>query len=313
MSHSVASAAPYDEIFARIERRRIIVPAGFHMDSVGQLTRFDHMLPTAYVRRMRAEALKPYPMAPNPPPPENPHRYELGAVLYAALSSRDRFTMIELGAGIAPWCVTAACGLRALDPKPLLLVGVEAEPSRFAWMRQHLIDNDLNPDAHIQIQAAILPSDDWKPFALFPRGVPNFGGHRVVTDLAREHETSGVTESPHFDPGQDTFSLERIEAVTLEMVLDRLPAGPVDLVHMDIQGIEERVVAAAVGPLTERVRHLAIGTHSVAIDQGLRELLSGQGWTLHFALESLAMNHVGDAMVDLSMDDGFQHWINSRL
>lgn len=304
------STAAYEAIFARIERRRVMVPAGFHIDCVGTLTRFDHMLPTPYVRRMRAEVPKPYPMAPALPPPENPHRYEMGSVLDAALSARGRFTMIELGAGIGTWSVTAACGLRLLDPKPVLLVGVEAEPTRFAWMRQHLIDNGFDPAAHIQIQAAILPSDDWKPFVLFPRGTPDFGGHHIVSDLAREHETRGVTHSPHFDPAQDTFSLERVDAVTLEMVLDRLPPGPVDLVHMDIQGLEEGVIRAAIGPVTQRVRHLAIGTHGAAIDQGLRELLPRHGWILRFALEPKSINRVGEATVDLSTDDGFQHWVN---
>jgi FkbM family methyltransferase len=313
MTNATGAVTPYEEIFARIGLRRQEVPAGFHLDCVGSITRYDHMLPTPYVRRMRLETTEPRKTTAQVYPANNPHRYEMGAVLDAALSARGRFTMVELGAGIAPWCVIAACGLRLLDPKPCLLVGVEAEATRFRWMRQHLIDNGLDPDEHIQIRAAILPSDDPQPFVLFPRGSPDFGGHHVITDLTQENATRGVTQSPHFDPQADTYTLERVDVVTLEDVLARIPDPVVDLVHMDIQGLEERVLRAAIEPVTRRVRQLAIGTHGTAIDDALRVLMPQHGWELRFSLASRALNQVGDATVDLLKDDGFQHWINPAL
>jgi FkbM family methyltransferase len=262
---------------------------------------------------MRTETTAPRVTTAQVYPTDNPHRYEMGAVLDAALSARGRFTMVELGAGIGPWCVIAACGLRLLDPKPMLLVGVEAEATRFDWMKQHLIDNGLDPAEHMQIRAAILPSDDRKPFVLFPRGAPDFGGHHIVTDLNQENVTKGVTQSPHFSPDTDTFTLERVPVVTLEEILERIAEPVVDLVHMDIQGLEEKVLRAAIGPVTRRVRQLAIGTHGTVIDEALRDLLPRHGWVLRFNLESRALNKVGDATVDLLKDDGFQHWINPAL
>lgn len=313
MTEANLATKPYGAIFERIGIRRQQVPAGFHLDCTGSITRYDHMLPTPYVKRMRAEATAPRATVAQVYPENNPHRYEMGAVLDAALSARERFTMVELGAGIGPWCVIAACGLRLLDPKPVLLVGVEAEATRFAWMKQHLIDNGFDPAEHIQIRAAILPSDDPQSYVLFPRGSPEFGGHHIVTDMSQENVTRGVMHSPHFDPDQDTFTLERVDAVSLEQVLDRIPVPVVDLVHMDIQGLEERVLRAAIDPVNRRVRQMAIGTHGTEIDEALLDFLRGHGWELRFHLKSRAVNQVGEASVDLLKDDGFQHWINPAL
>jgi hypothetical protein len=42
------------------------------------------------------------------------------------------------------WAVAAAVLARRLRPRlPVTLVGIEAEPTHFAWMQQHFADNDL--------------------------------------------------------------------------------------------------------------------------------------------------------------------------
>ncbi|MDQ3378761.1 MAG: hypothetical protein M3546_00345 [Actinomycetota bacterium] len=68
-------------------------------------------------------------------------------VLEAVSNARDRFTMVELGAGWGRWLVNAAAALHhRSDDMAYCLVGVEAEPTHFRWLRQHMLDNAIEPD-----------------------------------------------------------------------------------------------------------------------------------------------------------------------
>ena len=59
--------------------------------------------------------------------------------------------MVELGAGWGRWLVDAWSVLKQIGKtdKGLLLVGVEAEPTHFEWMKQHFADNGLDVRADI--------------------------------------------------------------------------------------------------------------------------------------------------------------------
>src|SRR5262245_34029562 len=66
--------------------------------------------------------------------------YEWSSILEAVEAARGRFVMIELGAGYGRWLVNAALAARQRDLE-VELVGVEAEPTRIRWLREHLADN----------------------------------------------------------------------------------------------------------------------------------------------------------------------------
>ena len=63
--------------------------------------------------------------------------------------------LLELGAGWGRWIVNGVAALRAQRPLPYHVVGVEAEPTHFTWMRQHLADNDVDPRSATLIEAAV--------------------------------------------------------------------------------------------------------------------------------------------------------------
>ena len=50
--------------------------------------------------------------------------------------------MIELGAGWGKWIVSGAVAARRCGIDSLV-IGVEAEPEHYKWMREHLVDNDV--------------------------------------------------------------------------------------------------------------------------------------------------------------------------
>ncbi len=81
-------------------------------------------------------------------------------MLDSVCESEGSFTMVELGAGWGRWIVNAAVALRQIDPeRPFLLVGVEAEPTHFEWLRRHLLDNGIDPDRHTLVRAAVAPTE----------------------------------------------------------------------------------------------------------------------------------------------------------
>src|SRR5690349_6150133 len=67
--------------------------------------------------------------------------FELIDVIAAVRSARQQFTMVEVGAGYGRWLVRAAVALRRINPMPCLLVGIEAEPTHFQWIKDHMLDN----------------------------------------------------------------------------------------------------------------------------------------------------------------------------
>jgi hypothetical protein len=82
----------------------------------------------------------------------------------------------------------------------------------------------------------------------------------------------------------------------------------VDLLHIDIQGLELDVLDSASRLVDQRVKRLYVGTHSREIEDGLRRLLSGLGWQClnDNACSSVAATPYGE----ISFQDGMRSWVN---
>jgi hypothetical protein len=89
------------------------------------------------------------------------------------------------------------------------------------------------------------------------------------------------------------------------------PYPRVDLVDIDVQGLELSVIESAVHDLDERVRRLHVGTHSPGVERRLRVLLARHGWTIVHDYPSHARSMTPYGEIDF--DDGVQTWINPRL
>ena len=76
------------------------------------------------------------------------------------------------------------------------------------------------------------------------------------------------------------MEVDFISALRLETILAPLPT--VDLLDLDIQLAEERVVPDAIAMIERKVRRLHIGTHQPPIHDKLVELLRERGWRLVF-------------------------------
>jgi len=188
--------------------------------------------------------------------------FELVAVLESVVEARqsERYTIIELGAGFGPWLVTAHRARALLGGRPARLVGLEMVPEHFAWLHEHLRRNAIDPSEHTLIQAAV--SDDERGGAFLVENDPD-------SDFGQTLRRAGAADAR-------TGDVVAVRTVTLRSLLGELDR--VDLLHIDVQGEELRVLRHALGDVTRRVRRMVVATHSRSIHRRLGELLRSAGW-----------------------------------
>ena len=228
---------------------------------------------------------------------------EYAALLQAFDNRRSpgRFTAVELGSGWGPWIALAGVLARKHGVDSLCLIGAEASAERYALMCQHLERNELTsaaggsiktfhgaiwthdgevqfPDSHVQDMGPAVISEDAKT---------DYRGHRVTTRSTPCLRLSTLCEG----------------------------AGPIDFLHIDVQGSELDLIANAAGWLGENVYEIMVATHSRVIEGGVMDLLGRSGWVLR--REKPCRFQLGEgprsSWEGLTQSDGAQHWINPRL
>ena len=246
-------------------------------DWIGTLTRRDYLPDTP-------EAL-PYHDTPE-------IQLEFAAVLAALREAEGTFTMLELGAGFGMWTMRAAVAARSLGLR-YRLVAVEAEPTHFGWLRRHAADNGVrrrSRDGTFRpVRAAVAAQ----------RGRVHFH-----VGAARDWYGQAIAPARDAPGGQPGTTTSRVRAVRLA---DLVPRGLVDLIHLDVQGVEAEVIADSIASL-RRVRYVQVGTHSTEIETTLRTLFTGLGWT---ALADYALGGEHDTPYGrVCLVDGAQTWRN---
>jgi len=240
--------------------------------------------------------------SPTKPEINNEEYFENIAFLQAIETAQDRFVMMELGAGYGRWLVNAAQAMRATRNLPIKLIGVEAEPEHFAMLRQHFFDNNINPDDHMLLQAAMAAEEG---SAFFTIGNPvSWYGQSTISDKDIK-DTNNYLKNNF--PGS---TIIKVPAVTLSSLLKNEKL--VDLIDADIQGAELDVMVEAQDQLNEKVKYVFIGTHGIRQEYGLRELFTRNGW---FNVYDFPCNSEWPTRPNeiTSFQDGVQLWINPRL
>lgn len=293
-----------------------VTPKGLLVDCIGIKTRLKFLkgMMTEYVEAQNPGATEP------PLPAFDEEYFEWIDVLEAVTAARDRFVMIELGAGYGRWLVRAVAALRQVNPLPFALVAVEAEPTHFAWIHEHLRDNDIDAGEHELIEAAVNATGE--P-VIFHVGNPSGWYGQAIDvnapspppewrDSARAQTQAAVQQGAPESagaPDEASTGTVPVEAVTLTDILQKHPR--VDLIDLDVQGAELDVLRAAIDELDRRVKRLHIGTHSAEIEAGLRKLFPAHGWDLVHDFHCLKPN--ATPYGDIEFGDGVQSWVNPRL
>ena len=221
-------------------------------------------------------------------------------LLTAVRSATDQFSFMELGAGFGPWTVAAAIASRLRGISKIRLCAVEGDPQHYRLLRQHLIDNGLDPDQHTLLEAAV--------------GVSAGVAEWPVLDESLSTETWGlrpIQESGDY-MGRQFQSTKQVNVIPMLDLVLKEPSW--DLIHIDVQGEEVNICRSCMAELSHRVRRMIIATHSRKIEGDLLELLSQAGWLLEnekpakftFVPNSTTL----EAMTTL---DGTQVWGNPRV
>ena len=283
----------------------------FLVDFLGIRTRVEFMADMPGVGRPSAQPLVVTPAA----PAFDEEYFEWIDVLEAVEQAGEEFVMVELGAGFGRWSMRAAAALSRTPGRRFRCVAVEAEPEHFRWMLRHFTDNGLDPKDLDLTWAAVGAAPGFVPF-----WVGNPGGWygqavaaRAPTPfpdirMRRKLKARSVLGRPPIVP-QTGQSIVWVPCTTLKDLVADYPR--VDLVDLDIQGLEFEVLAAASDLLDSRVRRIHIGTHSAEVEHGLRALFTGLGWEKRndYPCQARSETPYGEIL----FGDGVQTWVNPRL
>ena len=289
--------AKYANIFAGITPWSGQLPAGFTVDFVG--TRIDLKFRTIFPVHESLIGGKAVTTR-LPVMSDGEGWFEAVNWIEAARAARGRFVMITLGACYGAQAVGSYRTLQLINPMPSRFVAVEGDPENVAWIRQHMRDNDMDPDAHWIVQAAISHNNN--P-VLFPVGWPGLGVQNCYStneDLSRkiyadEIITSGRANEAirnifinnstgiikNLVPGQNfPGEIKIVSAVTLADLLG--PFDVVDYLESDIQQSEITVFPPFMHALKRKVRRIHVGTHGFDVHAALLGLFQKEGWEIVF-------------------------------
>jgi len=226
---------------------------------------------------------------------------EYVGTLRAVDAASGSISVMELGAGIGPWIVTAGVAARRRGIEDIYLCAVEGDPERHAMMLQHIADNDLVGQ---DIRQAAVGVEDGE--AYWPR-ISDPANHSGARPLREGDANDAAYLGVHYD----LDDMIRVPFIALHRLLDKRPLW--DLIHIDVQGTEAELCAANIEALNERARYLVIGTHSRKIDGELIEIFHAAGWVLENERPATIRYDKDVVLSHLVVADGTQIWRNPRL
>jgi FkbM family methyltransferase len=141
--------------------------------------------------------------------------YERHEIEFLRHFLKPGMVVIDVGANIGYHTSIAA---RRVGPTGVV-VAVEPEPHNFGLLSRNVSSNGLG-----NVRAAQLALGDQPGAALLFRSERNFGDHRLYGESDGRRETT------------------RVEVTTLDDLIDRCALPSVDLIKMDVQGYEGKVI-----------------------------------------------------------------------
>ena len=248
-------------------------------------------------------------------PPFNEQYFEWISVLESVVQARENYTMIELGAGFGRWMVRAAVAMRQLGGLPCHFLAVEPEPLHFSWIPLHFQDNGIDPGPHKFVNAAVSDRTGDSDFYVgMPSQAEPVAAEWYGQALVKPYEIPSDS-----NPGQylgfpmvtlqSGYKMIKVRTISLVELLGDVPQ--VDLLDLDIQEAELKVISSAIEDVTAKVKRLHIGTHTHEIEAGLRALLPAFGWEC--IADYPCLSESCTPWGSISFNDGVQSWLNPRF
>ena len=250
--------------------------------------------------------------ASRPGPPLNEEYFEWIDLFDSLQSARDRYVMIELGAGYGRWGICAGRLAKALAIRDVDLRFVEAEPQHAAWAREGILANGLGDLRTSVIEAAIAYTGKQVSFAVDLKQ-EELDAHSWYGQMIVNWESAPPTEElylgrvVHRRPGG--YGQIFVDSTTFESVSSDL--NVIDLVDVDIQGAEKDLVEHSIEAITDKVRLIHIGTHGHDIESTIREIFLRHGWRPRWDFACHGEHQTPFGLT--TFQDGVQSWINPRF
>jgi hypothetical protein len=294
--------------------RALQLPAAgseFHVDWMGIRTRIG-MLQWApsELAGITSEAL---------PIPDDSYRSETSEYVALALAldrAIETLCIVEVGAGWAPWVVAglATAKRRGLQGRGL---AIEADLRRASWAVIHAQDNGIDAELiegtpteiidalrSTTTEMQIIHAAGWmeNTFVNFPDVSSDDMGVAVCTLGTTGTDYRGA-HLPHVE----------IPAIALSQVFSALNMR-IDLLHVDVQGIEFELISQNAGTIQSHAVTMAIGTHSRKSEGQLQQFFLERGWGLRIdepCKSIFTMTH--PTLEGFTVQDGFHLYENPFL
>jgi FkbM family methyltransferase len=221
----------------------------------------------------------------------------------AAAHQDGAFTMMELGASYAPWCVASCVLATRMLFSRIHMTAVEASEPSVPHITAHARRNGLTdrPDVTVRpIHAAVHVRDE--P-VFFPR-----------INVSKDNGAQLALERSDVDYRGLEVAHDRVEGITLTTLCQDLPR--VDFIHLDLQGAEEALLADAnfLQTLDTRVATLFLATQSRLIEGMALKAISAMGWRLIRERPTTFQQNSRTSDVNgWTTRDGGQLWLNPRF
>ena len=225
--------------------------------------------------------------------------------LRAALDSDDTFTMLELGAGWAPWCVVGYLGAKQRGIKKIKVIGVEGDAGHITFILETFASNGIGADVGEAIHGVVGASDGEAHFPKATDASRVYGGAAAFSEADKAAGAFADFTASHSALVEQVERLPCYSLATLMRDFDQ-----VDLIHCDIQGAEATLFTNTIELVSAKVKRIVVGTHSFEIDRKLAGLFPKNDWELE-GMDVCVMRDDGGRPVIIH--DGVQVWRNTRL
>ncbi len=254
------------------------------------------------------------------PIPDDGYRSEAEeyVALAQAISTADgTFRIVEIGAGWAPWAVAGVViarrqGLRASG------IAVECDETRSSWALQHAADNGVTAELITGTTDEIAErlAQPWGDIEL--RIIRAAGWHQRTTLQFPELDEGDMGGAVWTLPGTDVdYRGAHLthHAVPTAALADLLAGDDVlDLLHVDVQGVESELLITAADAIQAHTRLMAVGTTDRGNEGRLQEFFLKRGWGL--AIDEPCTTHftmTHPTLAGFTVQDGLQLWENPFL
>lgn len=206
--------------------------------------------------------------------------------LQSVLDARGSYSIVELGAGWAPWCAAGYVAAKKMGITDISVVAVEGDKGKIAFIRDNFAAHGIDEKATTITYGVVGPFDG---FAEFP-------------DLSVDPNINyGLAAD--FNAAKKDVKMLKVPAFSLKTIL--APFDRVDLIHCDVQGAEADVFEAGMDVALAKVKRVVIGTHSLDIERRLIGIF--KGWVCE------GMTSGEYIVPSILTRDGCQIWRNPNL